>query len=101
MTKTRRRQWVILGRTLDRLGLVIVCIALFAGVVLALYVLADGVRKLADGDLSGLTDALARLLVYPVAAAAAGGLVVAVGVFLMYLGDYLEGDQEGGSVAAS
>jgi hypothetical protein len=84
----------ILSWTLERVGLAIVCIAVVGGVGLALYALADAARKLSDGDLSGPLEAVARVVLYPIAAGAAGSLVATVGLVLMYLGDSLADESE-------
>ena len=79
----------ILGRVVDRIGLFIVVVAGCGGLVVALYALLHGLAMVFDGQLSGMTDALKRMLLLPFVAAMTGGVVAIAGLGLMYLGDAL------------
>ena len=73
----------------DRIGLFIVVVAFCGGLVVALYAFLHGLAMWSDGQLSGMTDVLKRLLLYPFVAAMTGGVVTIAGLGLMYLGDAL------------
>ena len=81
----------VLGATLQRVGLVIVVGALFAGLLVAVYALGDGLHRLSQGELVGEKETLKRLLLYPMGAAMAGGLAAVAGLVLMALGDETSG----------
>jgi hypothetical protein len=75
-----------LGRVVDRIGRFIVIVAICGGLAVALYALMHGLKMRSDAQLSGVTDALKRLLLYPLGAAMAGGVLATVGLVLMYIG---------------
>jgi len=73
------------GVVLFRLGRAIAFGAIVAGLLLAAYALAAALNRLHDEGFAGAKEALTHFLLYPVAAAVAGGLVAVSGVVLMYL----------------
>jgi hypothetical protein len=77
----------VLGATLQRVGLLIVGGTLLAGFVVAAYALGDGLHRLAGGELVGEKEVFEHLILYPVAAAMAGGVAAIVGLVLIYVGD--------------
>lgn len=81
----------VLGATLQRVGLVIVVGALFAGLLVAVYALGDGLHRLSQGELVGEKETLKRLLLYPIGAAMAGGVAAVAGLVLMAVGDETSG----------
>ena len=85
----------ILGPAVERVGLYILGVAYSGGLVVALYALGDGLHRWSDGQLSGVTDAVKRLLLYPIVAAMAGGVAAIPGLVLMFVGDALAPTESG------
>lgn len=77
----------VVGLVLFRMGIAVVCAGFFGGLAVAVYAVGSGLHELSQGDLSGGSDVVKHLILYPLGAAMAGGFGAMSGMVMIALGE--------------